>query len=202
MTISLPDFIITNINDKNRKEPFTTLPMFKRDKSMLKGKSAGVLWTLNNYLMTMLAVPGYIHGAVLLDKFLTRWQPYLEDVELIRTAKQVYLKAITNKDTLLYAHDIKITKRRKISIGLAYSLVGYFLVKTINITPFHKQINSIQYETTAIRLNVAEITMCRKRIEELKKTPLFVSDEFFKKQLDVIFSTGGKHTVDKKRTST
>ena len=201
VTISLPDFIIANLNDKNKKKTFATLPMFKRDKIMLQGKSAGVLWTLNNYLMTMLAVPGYMHGPVSLDKFLTRWQPYLEEVDLLKSAKQVYLKAITNKNSLLYVTDLHTTKRCKVKLIQAYSLVGSFLVKTKNITPFHKQIGALKYDITAIRLNTAEISMCRKRIETLKKSPLFVTDDLFKKKLSVILSNGGKHAVDKRLIS-
>jgi len=197
VTISLPDFIITNLNDKNKKEYFTTLPMFKRDKTMLKGKGAGVLWTLNNYLMTMLAVPGYIHGAVPLNKFLSRWQPYLDNGVLIKPVTEVYLKTITNSDSLLYVQNMSLTSRAKVSVEKSYSLVGTFLIKTKNTTPFYKQISSIKYEVTAIRLNVAEVAMCIKRIEKLKESPLFVSDKEFEKKLQNILSKGGKHTVDK-----
>jgi hypothetical protein len=197
VTISLPDFIINNLNQRFNNKP-NILPMFKRDKIMLKGKSAGIIWTLNNYLMTMLPVSGYINGPVMLNKFLQRWQPYLDNETLLQPALQAYLKAIVDKNTMLYVDSIRITQAKKVSLQKVFSLVGSFLIKTTNITPYAKQIRTIKYELTAIRLNVADIAMCRKQIEDTQSGVAFSENPLFEKKLNLIISKGGKHNVDKK----
>ena len=197
VTISLPDFIVNNINNKVN-ERTKILPMFKRDKVMLKGKNAGIIWTLNNFLMTMLPVPGYINGPVLLTKFLQRWQPYLDNDTMIKPALQAYLKAMLNNNSLLYVEGERQTNTKKVSVQIMFSLGGSFLIKTQNITPHAKQIRTIKYQITSIRLNVAEVAMCRKQVQQIQSGITFNENPIFQKKLNEIISKGGKYAVDKK----
>ncbi|AWB69175.1 hypothetical protein C2869_21985 (plasmid) [Saccharobesus litoralis] len=56
------------------------LPSFTREMILIKSKNAGFLWTLNNYIKSMLSRQGLTHGPMDLDRFLTNWKA-LSDTE-------------------------------------------------------------------------------------------------------------------------
>lgn len=191
ITISLPEFLFNSINLWLKTRQGDILPMFSRDKKMIKQSSAGQVWTLNNYLNMTTSKPGLRRGPVILDAFLAGYIPHIGTQT--KMGQLTFIKVLLESDRLIYAYNLTVNSRNQPRLNVAISLIGNHLLFLRNITPTASQLSRIRYEISNVRLTDNETDEAAKILNTVKNEPNLLEDEYTYKWAKTIYSTAGKY---------
>lgn len=153
ISLKVPDFIESQINEWLQKPENQMMTMFGRDKTLLLQSKKGVAWALNNYLNTFLIGTNKIMRRMKLDEFIKNWYKFLDkDVEIYETQKTLF-GLLTDKMNIIHYTNLEINSRKDVRFQILYSKLSDFLICVKNITPDKRQLRKIKYDIQIVRLN-------------------------------------------------
>ena len=187
ISVSLPEFLFDAINNWLKTREGDILPMFTRDKKLVKQSAAGQIWALNNYLDMIAPRPGNYRKPIGLDKFITSFVPHMEEKRQIEYLSIV--KILIDKDRLIYAFNLSINIRKQPRLKYAASLVGRHLIVLRNITPSASQLSRIKYDIEHVKLNDTQHNVAKEQLAKVKAEPNYQDDEHAYKWIQSILDS-------------
>lgn len=188
ITVKLPDFMIDSINDYLNNKTLEVLPMFNRNEHQLTAEYAGYCWTLNNYLMSMLAKENFTHGPIDVDKFILNFLPSLKELDFSTIPRQRLFTALSVKSRILYKENFNKNVRRQISFSMVICQLEEFVILIENTTSIKSKLSSQKYRISIIRSDKDLKDLVAAQWLALDKSNEYYENSVFKEKVIDLFN--------------